>query len=925
MVKSRRSSARSSRGRHVALGGAGPVAQLLGGDLADLDQQRVPGFALRDVEVARLGADHLLPLAARLVDPGEGNEGFRVAGIRVARLLEGPDGALEIAGPAQGFPVSVEGLRVRAQLLAEAREQITVELDRSQRRPVLEGDLRHTLERGGVVRRNPEQGLHRRDGLLRGPGPAEGIDVADQDAGRALLGEGVGAVRDDLVVAASFDGVVGLEGKIAQDGACVDVGRVELERALRGLLGAEIILEALTTERGDFSGEAGSGGVALGPRELALEELDGRVDVAAGDVGCAEGHGGVEVRGDLIERSLVVLDRGVTIATSLEEPGSAEVLLRLALGAGRLVGERVDRVQRGVGVAEGFADAGQGLQGTAVLGVQRVGGLERGHRTLGRAELLGEDAAAGEVKLETPARVLDQAHVALVERGEILPAVEDAIVSRERGVGALVGAIDGEDRLPRLGGRGVVQELLVLDPGDALPEGDLLAWGGGDGDLSGEVGQELAVSTGLAEEPVEPAERVEVVRVHRRHGLEATDGLTIVLEAVLEDLGDAAHRPQPILPAFGVRAALEDLDQSLMVVRPLVDASEGLAGAGVTGILPEDPLVEVPCAPGVGELDFQDLGRLTAEIAGEPGARGRVRARGEDHPELRPLLRLAVDLREPAERRVVRGIGLEDGLVDGQGEVRALDAAEVPVGHARVQLVLGLLRQGVAQGRRHAGAEDVLPVLLLGARELLDLLGEFVARGVLAERLGEGDERLLSVLEFLDVEAADLRQGSGAVLPVCRAFAPLEQHLHELVVLPQAPAQGFQGGQGRTVAGERREHRRVGVLGGLWISTCLVHAGRLKQEASLGILCVGLLVRDLLGRQLERLGDAERVRPNVYGLLERPCALELRRLRQERIDAAVEVLRRDLRLVAGLDPRQLVKLAQQIRGVGRALRGVLGE
>jgi hypothetical protein len=58
--------------------------------------------------------------------------------------------------------------------------------------------------------------------------------------------------------------------------------------------------------------------------------------------------------------------------------------------------------------------------------------------------------------------------VALIEPFELLPLVEDAVLARQRRHRGVVGRVNREDALERLRGALVVDELLVVERGDAL-------------------------------------------------------------------------------------------------------------------------------------------------------------------------------------------------------------------------------------------------------------------------------------------------------------------------------------------------------------------------------------------------------------------------------------------------------------------------
>jgi len=79
----------------------------------------------------------------------------------------------------------------------------------------------------------------------------------------------------------------------------------------------------------------------------------------------------------------------------------------------------------------------------------------------------------------------------------------------------------------------VVEELFVVDAGDALVEVDLLARGGGHRDLLLEVVEQILVATRAVENAVDAAEGGQIVRVQRQHVLVAAKRFRQIVEVVL--------------------------------------------------------------------------------------------------------------------------------------------------------------------------------------------------------------------------------------------------------------------------------------------------------------------------------------------------------------------------------------------------------
>jgi hypothetical protein len=362
----------------------------------------------------------------------------------------------------------------------------------------------------------------------------------------------------------------------------------------------------------------------------------------------------------------------VAVAAAREQLRRTQELFGASGRRGRLRGERVDGGERRVGVARGFAQASERLERLRVLWLDRERGFVGPDRAIGRGELLGEQPRALEQDREPARRVGDELLVALVELHGVLPALERTVVARERAQRGIVAGIELEHFFERARRLVVVEEFLLVDGGDALPERDLLARRRGGLDLDVEVREQVLEASGLAEQPIEPAQRVEVARVQVEHGLVAALGFGVVAELELVELRDTTERLELLFAALSVRAALEDFDEPAVVARALAQAYELIARRHVAGILGQDGLDHAARAQRVAQVELEQIGRFGAVIARERGARRGVGAPREHGAELRPLLSLAVDLRHAVEGRVVRRVDADDGLVAREREIRAL-------------------------------------------------------------------------------------------------------------------------------------------------------------------------------------------------------------------------------------------------------------
>src|SRR5690606_83949 len=314
------------------------------------------------------------------------------------------------------------------------------------------------------------------------------------------------------------------------------------EGLLGGGLGAVVVLQPLLGQRGHLREEASLLEIAFDRIDFLDDELDRGAGVAARGVGGAEGDSGAPVLRVGVEGELVALDGAIAIATALEEASGADELFGLGLGRGGLLGEGLDRGEGGLRIARELTQPRDRLERVRVIRLDLEHLLVGLHGPLGRADLVGEDATELEEQLDAASILGDDAEVPLVDGDDVFPAPERTVMTRELREGRLVRGVDREDLLAGLGGHAVVEELLVVDAGDALEQVDLLARRRGGRDLPIENAEQLAVLAGAAVDAVEALERFDVTRVDLEDGLVTAKGLVRVAEAILVDLRDAGER-----------------------------------------------------------------------------------------------------------------------------------------------------------------------------------------------------------------------------------------------------------------------------------------------------------------------------------------------------------------------------------------------
>ena len=512
----------------------------------------------RELQAAPLGAGELLPVARLLVDASERVERRGVAGIGVRRLAQEVDGPVELPEPPQRLaeaPLRVGAIRAR-QLLAVPLEEPLERLPGRRHVVALEHHPAHARQRVGVVgrdllerlqrrhdprvrvadRRRAVSPLERRGRRQRRGAPPVALDEANERAHAVFLRQRRRAADERLEVPRGLDVSLAFERDVPEDEQRVGVGRIDLRRLLRVPLGLVVRVELVAQDARHLAVEARLGHVALGERELAIDELHDAGRVPAGRVRVPERRGDRRVGRRGLDGPLVALDGPVAIAATLEEPRRAHPLLRARRRRGSRVGQRLDGDERRARVARLLAQASQRLERRRVTGLLLEDALVDERRLIGRADVVGQDARLLHEKLDPAGLVVGHRRVLLVELVEALPARERAAMPLELRQGRVVVGVEGEDELEALGRARVVEELLVVERRHALVEVDLLPGRGRDLDLLLEVREQLAV---LARAVVDAVEALEGGQ-RRRTGPRAPPG--------------SAARPRPG-PRAGLRRA----------------------------------------------------------------------------------------------------------------------------------------------------------------------------------------------------------------------------------------------------------------------------------------------------------------------------------------------------------------------------------
>ncbi|MFT3764281.1 MAG: hypothetical protein QM820_01975 [Minicystis sp.] len=421
-----------------------------------------------------------------------------------------------------------------------------------------------------------------------------------------------------------------------------------------------------------------------------------------------------------------------------------------------------------------------------------------------------------------------------------------------------------------------------------------------------QVAEQLLVVARAVVDAVEALERRDAVGIEPEGRVVAARGLGQIVHVIFVQLGDLADGLDLRLAGERLGAALQDLGEAGPVLDLGVDALERDDGLRVARVLGEDRLVEVAGVAGLVEARLQEIGGLGAEVAGL-GGRGRaVGAGDQDLAELLPLLGAAVDLGEAFEGGLVRGIDREHGLEAGDAEVGARDLLRVPAAQAGEEGDLRLRRHARVGRDLRQLPEGLGPELHVAAGGALQVDGVVVVGRLLAEGLGEGERRLLLVVQLPEVEVADLVERPGALGVAVALVALLEEHLHQLLVLAQAAAQLLQGGEGDLVLGVELDDARVHGLGALLVAEDRLADARGAEEERLlellvlELLALALALLDLVGGDLEGLDDLGGVGALLDGALQRQGGLAVGRVGEEEVDLLVEVFLAHLLVGLGL-------------------------
>ncbi len=569
------------------------------------------------------------------------------------RLAVSPEALQAITEPRAG-----DRLLGRAELGPVLLEQALEDLDGARGRAVLEHHLARELQRVGALRESLEVGVDGGDGAVGLTGVRERVDVDEKRLGRVVGREPL-KLRDDRVEALGrFDEAIFGPGDATHHAQAIEVGRVEVERELRHPGRALVVVQVPVAHERDLAGEARARVIALGARELVLEELDrGRV------VGALEVLGEELLRRGRVlrvrvERALQAIDGARHVAGLVEQRRGAQVLVRLLGGRLRAIGERVDRVEGALRVAEPRLQARERGQRPRVA----VGDREHRGQAVGRdlrlAEAFVEQAREREADLDAVRVVLTDVELSLVEIEQVLIALGAAVVASELIRRRRALRIELEHLLERRRRFHRVQELLVVDPGQALVEPDPLPTGDGDLELELEHLDELLVAPEAVQDTIEALQGVAVPRVlAERLAIELLGGLELV-ELELVDLGELEALLDLRLAGQRLHAPFQDLQRALGLTARPKQARHALRRASVAGIFGQHGVEELLGRGRITELVGEDLRGLALQLT-RRGRRGDVGAVHQDLTELDPALSLTVELRERRQDRVVARIERE--------------------------------------------------------------------------------------------------------------------------------------------------------------------------------------------------------------------------------------------------------------------------
>jgi hypothetical protein len=205
--------------------------------------------------------------------------------------------------------------------------------------------------------------------------------------------------------------------------------------------------------------------------------------------------------------------------------------------------------------------------------------------------------------------------LAFVQDGQRAPALEGAQVPSQIVGGAGAGRIHVEHRVERVGGLLMIEELLVVDGSDALEQTDLLTRRDGEIELSAQHLDQVLVAPATGQHAIEPAQRVEVLRVLLEHRPIEALGVGELVELDLVGFGDLAERGLALFAASA--SARPSITFSARAVSPcaLSKAHEALAPGTVARIFAEHALVEIERRPAGYPADWRAARGLGAQVA----------------------------------------------------------------------------------------------------------------------------------------------------------------------------------------------------------------------------------------------------------------------------------------------------------------------
>ena len=728
-----------------------------------------------------------------------------------------------------------------------------------------------------------------------------------------------------------LDVAASLEREIAHHEQAVGVGRVELEGHARVLLRVVVLVQTLVLHARKLGVKLRLGHLPLGVFELLLDQGHDTRGVSSQRIGLAQGGSGRRVAGVGLDGELVALDGAVAVAVRLEQTRRAEPVLGALLRLFGGLGERFDGRDRGAEIARLLAQPREGLERGGMARRNRKRSLEGAGGAVRRAHMVGQHAPEVHEQVDPPRVVGRRLGVGLVDFRESIPPGQSPVVPRQHRERGIVGGLEAQDLLEALGSLGVIEELLVVERRHPLVEIDLLPGRRGDRELALEVVEQLAVLAGPVEDPVETLERVDVLGVEREDHLEPPRSLVEVLEAILVDLGHTEQRLDLVASAKHLGALGQDADQRLEVAAVLGEAREPLGGLGVPGVLGQDARVNLVRLVRIAQLLFEDLGGLGAQLARVGCAARSVGVPDQRVRELGPLVHLAVHRGDALVGRLVRRVGRQHLLVGVEREVGPGELLLVPAAGVgeQVHLVDGRDLLGLDAGMN--GAEHLVPEGGLALGQPLDLARHLLVRRRVAEGARVGEHRLLRIVELAREEAPDLGQDARAARSRRRRLAAREQRLDHLGVLSEGLAHVVDRHLGDLVVGIDLEDGVVRRLRLLVVARGREHPGGAVDEGLLELLGLGVVSRDADLGDLERLGDLDRIGALLHCLLERDGRVRVVGSGDEQVDERPEAIFGELLAVGANRTRGTgvaVERADRLddrRGVGGALRGVLGE